>query len=36
MKVFTPLFQAIIAFIAVLTGLGFVFSLFLGPVKKRH
>ena len=34
MKAFTPLFQAVIAFVAVLTGLGFVFSLILSPVKK--
>ena len=34
MKAFTPLFQAIIAFVAVVTGLGFVFSLLLSPVKK--
>ena len=34
MKVFTPLFQAVIAFVAILTGLGFVFNLLLAPVKK--
>ncbi len=34
MKVFTPLFQAVIAFVAVLTGLGFVFNLLLAPVKR--
>lgn len=34
MESFIPLFQAIIAFVAVLTGLGFVFSLLLNPVKK--
>ncbi len=33
MKQFTPLFQAVIAFVAVLTGLGLVFNLLLGPVK---
>ena len=33
MKAFTPLFQAVIAFVAVLTGLGFVFNLLLKPVK---
>ena len=31
---FTPLFHAVIAFVAVLTGLGFVFNILLGPVKK--
>ncbi len=34
MKAFTPLFQAVIAFVAVLTGLGIVFNLLLAPVKK--
>ncbi len=33
MKGFTPIFQAIIAFVAVLTGLGIVFNLLLGPIK---
>ena len=33
MKPLTPLFQAVIAFVAVLTGLGFVFNLILSPVK---
>ena len=33
-KQFTPLFTAVICFIAVLTGLGFVHSLQLAPVKK--
>ncbi len=31
---FAPLFHAVIAFVAVLTGLGFVFNILLGPVKK--
>ncbi len=34
MEPFTPLFQAVIAFVAVLTGLGFIFNLLLLPVKK--
>ena len=34
MKPFTPLFQAVIAFTAVMTGLGFIFNLLLAPVKK--
>ena len=34
MEAFIPLFQAVIAFVAVLTGLGFVFNLLLVPVKK--
>ena len=34
MESFVPLFQAIIAFMAVMTGLGFVFNLLLIPVKK--
>ncbi len=34
MKPFTPLFQAVIAFTAVMTGLGFIFNLLLTPVKK--
>ena len=34
MKAFTPLFQAVIAFVAVLTGLGLVFNLLLAPIKK--
>ncbi|MDE0119479.1 MAG: hypothetical protein OXM55_05675 [Bdellovibrionales bacterium] len=33
MKQFIPLFKAIIAFVAVLTGLGLVFNLLLSPVK---
>ena len=33
MKELTPIFQAIIAFVAVLTGLGIVFNLLLGPIK---
>ena len=36
MEMFTPLFQAVIAFVAVLTGLGFVFNLLLGPVKANQ
>ena len=32
-KYFAPLATCIIAFVAVLTGLGFVFNLLLGPVK---
>ena len=34
MEAFTPLFQSVIAFVAVMTGLGFVFNLLLNPVKK--
>jgi len=34
MEAFVPLFQAVIAFVAVLTGLGFVFNLLLLPLKK--
>ena len=34
MEAFVPLFQAVIAFVAVLTGLGFVFNLLLSPVKR--
>ena len=36
MEIFTPLFQAVIAFVVFLTGLGFVFSLLLGPVKENQ
>ena len=36
MEIFTPLFQAVIAFVAVMTGLGFVFSLILAPVKESQ
>ena len=36
MKVFTPLFQAVIAFVAILTGLGIVFNLLLAPVKANQ
>ncbi len=35
MAIFTPLFQAIIAFVAVLTGLGIIFGLILEPVSFR-
>ena len=33
---FSPLFQAVIAFVAVLTGLGFVFNLLLVPLKENQ
>jgi len=33
-EAFVPLFQAVIAFVALLTGLGFVFNLLLLPLKK--
>ncbi len=36
MKAFIPLFQAVIAFVAVLTGLGIVFNLLLVPVKANQ
>ena len=36
MEIFTPLFQAVIAFVAVLTGLGIVFNLLLGPIKSNQ
>jgi len=34
-EAFVPLFQAVIAFVALLTGLGFVFNLLLLPLKKN-
>ena len=36
MKKLTPLFQAIIAFVAFLTGSGVVFNLLLSPVKEAQ
>ena len=36
MESFTPLFQAVIAFCAVFTALGFLFNLLLRPVKENQ
>ena len=36
MENFTPLFQAVIAFCALFTALGFLFNLLLRPVKENQ
>lgn len=36
LQMLMPLFTAVIAFMAVLTGLGFVFNLLLKPVKENQ